>query len=228
MKFFLRILVFGIALSLTSAICFAARAPLYGAGNVLVGACFNDDPSSSDMTLIMRLTGDGKIYVDEGSPVKYIHDPDNSGVVGWTEVGFDDRGWKDGLSGVGFADNDDNTTTPSGLISIWTRCYFDAPDAAAISELVLLADYDDQYVAYLNGVKIAASPGAPSGDPPAWDATKNGAGNHGSTELPAGKPNTARWSRGEIHRTVVDFEYAGTTSVEPGNKLAVTWGGLKK
>lgn len=50
-------------LILTASITFA-QVPLYREDNVLVGANFNDGPGSSDMTLIMRLSGDKEIYVD--------------------------------------------------------------------------------------------------------------------------------------------------------------------
>ena len=208
-----------------------AQAPLYKQDNVLVGANFNDGPGSSDMTLIMRLTGDGEIYVDEGHEVKYIADPDNEDVGNeWIEIEFDDSGWEDGISGVGFSDGDDNTMVPGGRISIWTRYYFDAPNADKIKELVLLADYDDQYVAWLNGVQIAFSAGAPRGDPPAWNATQGGCTNKGSREMAAGQPNEARWQGGGFDRTVVDFEFAGNSAfaVEARGKLAVTWGDLKR
>jgi hypothetical protein len=227
----LRILGFAVALTLllTSAICFAATAPFYGKGNVLVGANFNDGPGSSDMTLIMRLSGDGEIYVDEGDAVKYIHDPDNKDVGDrWIEVDFDDSGWEDGTSGVGFSDGDDNTTVPAGLISVWTRYYFDAPNAGSVNELILLADYDDQYAAWLNGVQIAVSANAPKEDPPAWDATQGGCSNHGATELAAGKPNETRWGQGSIEKTTVDFKFAGAVAVEAKDKLAITWGNIKK
>ena len=208
-----------------------AQAPLYKKDNVLIGANYNDGPGSSDMTLIMRLLGDDEIYVDEGHEVKFIHSPDSGDVdEGWTETDFDDSAWEDGISGVGFSDGDDNTTVPAGLISIWTRYYFDAPDAANISDLVLLADYDDQYIAWLNGEKIANSGGAPAGDPPPWDASQGGVPNHGSSEMAAGEPNDARWKGGGIQRTDVDFKYAGNSglAVEAMGKLAITWGELKK
>lgn len=185
----------------------------------------------SDMTLIMRLMGDDEIYVDEGSDVKYIHDPDNADVEGsWIEIDFDDSGWADGISGVGFSDGDDNTVTRSGLISIWTRYHFDAPNAAKIKELVLLADYDDQYVAWLNDVELAFSGGAPVGSPPAWDAARGGVSNHGASELPAGKPNEARWNHGKIQKTIVTFRYAGSSAlgVDARNKLPITWGRIKE
>lgn len=230
MKFSFRLLGFSVVLTLllTSAICFADTAPLYGSGNVLAAANFNDGPGSSDMTLIIRLSGDGIIYVDEGNPVKYIHDPDNEGVEGWTEIGFDDGGWTDGISGVGFADGDDNTTTSSGLMSIWTRYRLDAPNAASAQELVLLVDYDDQAMVWLNGVNIFTSAGAPEGDPPAWNASQGGTPNHGASELAAGQPNAARWSHGDIEEVIVDFQFAGATAVEADGKLATTWGNLKK
>jgi len=208
----------------------ATLAPLYTAGNVLAGANFNDGPGSSDMTLIMRLMGDGVIYVDEGSPVKYIHDPDNADVgAGWIQTEFDDSGWADGVSGVGFADGDDNTETPSGVMSIWTRYYFDAPNAATISDLTLLADFDDSYIAWLNGVVIAYNSGAPAGDPPAWNVAEGGVSGSGASELPAGQPNEARWSDGSIEETIVQFQLAdGPAAVSPKSKLTTTWGNLKK
>ena len=55
----------------------AEKVKFYKKDNVLIGINFNDGPGSSDMTLIMRLSGDNDIYVDEGNDVKYIHSPDN-------------------------------------------------------------------------------------------------------------------------------------------------------
>jgi len=207
-------------------------APLYTTGNVLVGANYGNGPSSSGMTLIMRLAGDNVIYVDEGSPVKYVHNPDNQGAGNdWIERGFDDSGWADGTSGVGFSDSDDNTTVPAGLTSIWTRYQFDAPNAAAISELVLLADYGDQYIAWLNGVRIAASAGAPEGEPPAWDAAQDGVLVHAASGFAAGSPSESRWHSFDIEWTVVGFEFVeqltervlSLTSAEasPGEQVTV-------
>jgi hypothetical protein len=212
----------------------ATGAPIFLKNNVLAAVNFNDAASSSDMTLVLRLAGDGTIYLDEGYPVKYITDPDNSNVPDtWIQTKFDDKTWKDGESSVGFADNDDNTTTPVSLISIFTRYKFDAPNADKIKELVLLADYDDAYIAWLNGVRIsAAGIGAIAGDPPAWDASKVASvvTNHESSDTPAGKPNAARWNNGAILKTTVDFKYGGGSAqpVNPAGKLTSTWGNIKK
>jgi hypothetical protein len=211
----------------------ASGAPIFLKNNILAAVNFNDAASSSDMTLVLRLTGDGTIYVDEGNSVKYITDPDNADVPDtWIQTKFDDKAWKDGVSGVGFADNDDNTTTPASLISIFTRYKFDAPNADKIKELVLSADYDDAYIAWLNGVRISdAGIGAIAGDPPAWDASKV-AGvttNHEASILAAGKPNAARWSNGAILKTTVDFKYGGSSAqpVNSAGKLTSTWGKIK-
>lgn len=207
---------------------------LFTKGNVLVGANFNDGPGSSDMTLIMQLSGDGKIYIDEGYPVKYIHDPDNQDVKGWTKIDFDDSKWKDGFSGVGFSDNDDNTTTPAALISIWTRYRFDAPNASTVKKLTLLVDYDDAYIAWLNGVEIARSAsvtakGLKVGEEPPWNFSANGITNRGSCELPAGKPNANRWKCASIEKIEFDVVFGGSSAflVSSKGKLTTTWGMVK-
>ncbi len=214
---------------------YAQTAKIYNKGNVLVGANFNDGTGSSDMTLVMQLSGDGKVFVDEGHPVKYLYNPDNCGIKGWTKVDFDDRNWKDGLSGVGFSDNDDNTTTPAGLLSIWTRYNkFDIPNASNIKELILLVDYDDAYIAWLNGVEIARSAsvtakGLKVGDEPPCDFSQGGITNRGSCELPAGKPNANRWKCASIESVKVKFEFGGTSAMAVNylGKLASVWGGIK-
>jgi len=205
--------------------------PLYKKDNVMAGANFNDGPGSSDMTLIFRLLGDDEIYVDEGDEVKYIHEPDNADVDdSWIQIKYDDSGWADGISGVGFSDGDDNTLTPEGITSIWTRYYFDVPEADRINELVLLVDYDDAYIVWINGVEVGFNGGPPEGSPPAWDAAQGGVGGHGATEVGAGKPNDMRWGLADIHTITVPFRYAGTSAigVDVKNKLINTWGNIKR
>lgn len=205
--------------------------PLYKKGNVIAGANFNDEPGSSDMTLILRLLGDDEIYVDEGYEVKYIYEPDNANVDdSWIQIDYDDSGWADGISGVGFSDGDDNTVILSGITSIWTRYYFDVPEANKIKELVLLVDYDDAYIVWLNGMEVSFGGGPPAGNPPAWDAAQGGVSGHEAVGASAGKPNDMRWEFGGIVQVTVPFRYAGTSAigVEAKNKLPVTWGRIKK
>ena len=72
----------------------------------------------------------------------------------WRLPEFDDSDWSDGISGVGYGDTDDNTVVRGGIISVYTRYYFQVKDATRVKELNFYVDYDDGYVAWLNDVEI--------------------------------------------------------------------------
>ncbi|MCP4549789.1 MAG: T9SS type A sorting domain-containing protein [bacterium] len=76
--------------------------------------------------------------------------------VDWIYPGFDDSEWDEGPTGIGFGDGDDETTI-SYTIAILARSPFQVDDPSAVSSLVLHIDYDDAFVAYVNGVEIARS-----------------------------------------------------------------------
>ncbi len=182
----------------------AAKPELFLKNNVLAAGNHNGGPTSSDMTLIIRIEGDGEILVDEGATVRYI--VPTKDIKDWIESDFDDSDWGVGISGVGFSDDDDNTSVRGGIMSIYTRYYFDAPNARNIDEITVMADYDDGYVLWLNGEQIAGTVNAPGGDPPPWNA---GGGGHGSSELPAGKPNEARWNQANLDISFVQVDFGG-------------------
>jgi hypothetical protein len=232
MKISIKILALGLLILLAAAPSFAAKAQLRSGNNVLACANFNDGLGSSDMTLIVQLEADGKILVNEGHKVKYLY-PTAAVSNDWLKPEFDDSKWDDGVSGVGFADNDDNTSVPAGKAAvIYTRYRFTVVDAKAVQKLVFRADYDDGYVAWLNGTEIArsatmAAGGSKAGDIPPWDYSAVGGkvGNHEATDLAKGTPNAARKYQDEV---VVDFEgLAGAVAVEPVGKLAIAWGKIK-
>ncbi len=70
--------------------------------------------------------------------------PGATGLVGWTTA----------IGGIGAGDNDDGTTIPSPT-SVFLRKTFNINDVSTIHELMLYMDYDDGFVAYINGVEIA-------------------------------------------------------------------------
>ncbi len=74
----------------------------------------------------------------------------------WQSTGFDDNGWESGPGGIGYGDEDDNTII-SPVISLYMRLEFNITDKDQIDQLLLQADYDDGFIAYLNGVEIARS-----------------------------------------------------------------------
>jgi len=76
--------------------------------------------------------------------------------AGWFQPGFDDSGWAKGRGGFGYGDADDSTLVDT-CISVSVRKTFQVPDKNAILGAILHVDYDDGFVAWLNGVEIARS-----------------------------------------------------------------------
>jgi hypothetical protein len=74
----------------------------------------------------------------------------------WMSKTFDDASWSAGVGGFGYGDNDDRTII-SATISVFIRKKFDIVDKDVIESGWLHVDYDDGFVAYLNGTEIARS-----------------------------------------------------------------------
>ena len=207
---------------------------LYTTKNVLAAGNYNEGTSSSDISLIIQVEADGKIVIDEGASVKYI--VPQADEKGWTEIKFDDSKWLDGISGVGFADGDDNTIVPVGAASIYTRYLFNVANASSVKQLIFRVDYDDAYIIWLNGAEVARTANiaalSPVGQVPKWDvsAARGAMGGHEASNLPAGKPNKDRWNHARIVTHIVEVSFGGhsSLSVEPQDKLAETWGNLKR
>ncbi len=102
--------------------------------------------------------------VEEESQIRYTI-PNAQTSASWIEPGFDDSGWTTGQYGIGYGDNDDVTVVPNGTLSIFTRAEFTIENPASVNNLMLHVDYDDGYIAFLNGVEISRA--NMSGDSPA-------------------------------------------------------------
>ena len=74
----------------------------------------------------------------------------------WNQLGFNDQNWNSGQGGIGYGDNDDNTTI-AATPSILMRKEFQIVDIQDITHLLFHADYDDGFIAYINGVEIMRS-----------------------------------------------------------------------
>ena len=87
----------------------------------------------------------------------------------WRDIGFPATGWLSGPTGIGYSDGDDATVLSdmrNRYATVYCRKPFEIADPAVIGRLVLGIDYDDGFVAYLNGVEVARSatlgePGSP-------------------------------------------------------------------
>ena len=134
----------------------------------------------------------------------------------WKTPGFDASAWNIGTGGFGYADGDDNTIVPP-TISLYLRRDFEIWDTSAIDAISLYADYDDAFVAYLNGVEIARANIGTVGVVPLFDQTsitdheaqlyRGGAtggipASHATSEEPLekreqhpGRPGTQCWHR---------------------------------
>src|SRR6266540_2559336 len=102
----------------------------------------------------------------------------NAPPVGW-QTNADaalDSSWLSGPGGFGYGDNDDATVLadmPSNYTTVYIRKSFDVSSAVDTNRhLKLVMDFDDGFVAWLDGVEIARAnaPGA-TGSQPAFNAT---------------------------------------------------------
>ncbi|MCO6045861.1 CotH kinase family protein [Aeoliella sp. ICT_H6.2] len=95
----------------------------------------------------------------------------------WTDIGFDDSVFDIvGSAGFGYEAGTDvpsfigefNTAVPDDTTALYVRVPFEMTSLVGIDGLQLHLKYDDGFVAYLNGVQIAAS-NSPAN--PAWNST---------------------------------------------------------
>ncbi len=128
----------------------------------------------------------------------YFASSEGTPATNWRTFDFDDSAWKKGKGGIGYADNDDNTIIDH-TISVCMRTTFNLVDVNTITEAVLNMDYDDAFVAYLNGVEIARSAGL-SGNFPA--ATQTSTSNHEAKMYSGGKPEPFHISYDKISSVV--------------------------
>ncbi|MFV1885356.1 MAG: CotH kinase family protein [Balneola sp.] len=92
--------------------------------------------------------------IREADSTRYII-PSSNISNSWIEPGFNDSDWLTAPFGFGYGDNDDNTEVPNGTISVFTRTSFSIEDTSVINGLMFHIDFDDGYIAYLNGVEIS-------------------------------------------------------------------------
>ena len=95
-----------------------------------------------------------KTVIKEGDVWQYVVPPSSLTNGKWREPGFDASGWKTGKSGFGFGDNDDQTVINS-LSSIYIRKVFTIEQLSAVEEITLHVDFDDAFIAFINGKPVA-------------------------------------------------------------------------
>ena len=111
-----------------------------------------------------------RTLVNQGDLYNYLI-PDSEPSSNWTDLNFNDSSWDNGPSGFGYADGDDTTLLPNGTLSVYMRKEFSVTNVDDMISLILDIDYDDAFVAYINGVEIARD--NINGVPPPYNASTN-------------------------------------------------------
>ncbi len=77
----------------------------------------------------------------------------------WQQIAFDDSTWLTGVGGLSVGQAYDENTVladmPSRYLSVFTRRRFAVAEPQTVKWLTLRIDYDDGFVAYLNGTEVA-------------------------------------------------------------------------
>ena len=155
------------------------------------------------------------VLVEDGSVIKYLANNTDPGVgVTWKDELFDDSGWASGTYGVGYeigaggVTNLVNTVVPQDTFSVYTRGTFSIVDVTQVTNLFIGADYDDGYIAWINGVEVFRSPQMPATGDPAWNTN-------------AGLHESSNGSTPE-YRPLTDISIGGIPQLKNGvNVLAV-------
>jgi hypothetical protein len=87
----------------------------------------------------------------------------------WYTPELDESAWQTGPTGFGYGDDDDSTQLYITL-AIFTKLRFHVEDVSKVQNAILDIDYDDAFVAYLNGVEIARDNIGTVGVPAPYDA----------------------------------------------------------
>lgn len=122
---------------------------------------------------------DHKVLIPSGATWRFACDPAPRGRE-WTRPAFDASGWAEGAGPFGFGPGTNRTSLESmkgRLTYLCVRREFEIEQADRVTELGLWIDYDDGFVAYLNGREVArAGVGRSSGRNAQKVAKRSGSG----------------------------------------------------
>jgi len=116
-------------------------------------------PANGFTTILAN--GQGSTYLVDHfeSPITYealwSYTIPNAALPNWYTNSYDASGWSQGKMSVGYGDGDDSTDITGPATTVYARINFNISNFNDIVKTMLDIDYDDGFVAYLNGVEIA-------------------------------------------------------------------------
>ena len=177
---------------------------LTGGDNVLAIEIHNESIDSGDLKAKATLSTPSTTYVNSGDSCKWfpgvispsggIFDPafassQSTLFVPWGALDFDVLSWPTGDGPVGYETSGSNpyalgtnlSSMRNNQTGLYMRTTFEltAAELAAITTLQLEVDYDDGFIAYLNGYEVARGNLGSPGDVIPYDATTSGS--HGAS-----------------------------------------------
>lgn len=140
-----------------------------------------------------------------GDNWRYFRGTQNPG-GSWNELLYPDFLWQQGAGGIGYGDGDDATIISGNITSLYVRRTFVVTDTALITRALLDIDYDDAFIAYINGVEIA----------------RNNVGNPANYNTPAfGEHEAVMYNGGNPERYEIPKSTLNSCLVNGQNVLAI-------
>jgi len=118
-------------------------------------------------SMTIQFGSEGVDLVPAGATWQFFRGKEPAGTPAdaWTQVDFADSRWETGPAGFGFGDNDDATVLSDMLgryATVYIRREFPVASVTPNAAVELTMDYDDGFIAYLNGREVARR-GMPAG-----------------------------------------------------------------
>jgi hypothetical protein len=110
--------------------------------------------------MTIHLGSAGTEFIAQGGTWRFFRGskPPSDPPDAWKGTDFDDSGWETGASGFGYGDSDDATILydmEGSYVTAYIRKEFSSPSLAPDTVVQLVIDYDDGFIAYLNGQEVA-------------------------------------------------------------------------
>jgi hypothetical protein len=126
-------------------------------------------PQSGDVSYGLAFDSATSNPLTPASSARYLVPTNNSVDATWMSPSFNDASWTAGTASVGYETSGNDfagliqTTVPAGSRSVYLRIPFDVTMSSALLDKLQMK-YDDGFIAYLNGQRIASAfaPASPS------------------------------------------------------------------